>query len=409
MANDENKTPFGGLNIQTIESGLGMIMPGSGDPGGDKKDTEKNQNKAPATGADYFNQKMMIPETEDEIRQFQQKDSKGGKSKEGNEEVTDPEKNKGKGGEDVIIDEDSPLYLHAATLHEEGILPTLDLNELKGKPFNEAMQVLLTKQKEYIDGGRSEYQNSLSERQKEFLEMIELGIPEEQAENTFRYEDAYSKLTDQVLADNEELQKQVIVQALKLQGLNDSKIKLFLKAAETEERVFEEAKDARDGINAYIANEKKRVIDEAKVEQERRDQEEVKLQGDIKSTIDKIDEILPGIKVSANEKTALYNSMTKPVDTKVVDGKRIPVDLVNKTRDKDKIMFDIRLKYFIQLGLFEDKADLSRIMKKVTSSNAQKLAEKLTEEAAAGADKGIKFEKGQKKDEKQKIIFPTFK
>jgi len=101
--------------------------------------------------------------------------------------------------------------------------------------------------------------------------------------------------------------------------------------------------------------------------------------------------------------------MTKPVDTKVVDGKRIPVDLVNKTRDKDKIMFDIRLKYFIQLGLFEDKADLSRIMKKVTSSNAQKLAEKLTEEAAAGADKGIKFEKGQKKDEKQKIIFPTFK
>jgi len=410
MSNDTKKSsPFDGLNIATIESGLGMIIPESGESGGDKGGTEGvKEKKGSVNIADLLKQPMMIPETEEEIRQVQQKQSGSSKKKEESED-SGPEDTKGKGGEDVIIDEDSPLYLHAATLHEEGILPTLDLNEIKGKPFNEAMQILLTKQKEYIDGGRDEYQNSLSPRQKEFLEMIELGIPEEQAEHTFRVEDAYTKLTDQVLADNEELQKNVIVQALRLQGLNDSKIKMYIKAAETEERVFEEAKDARDSINAYIASEKKRIIEEAEAQQELRDKEEERLQKDIKSTIDKLDEILPGIKVSANEKTSLYNSMTKPVDTKLINGQRVPIDLVNKTRDKDKVMFDIRLKYFIQLGLFEDKADLTKIMKKVTSSNAQKLTEKLKEEAAAGADKGVKFEKGQKKDEKVKIIFPNFK
>lgn len=328
----------------------------------------------------------------------------------GSDEVKEDLKTQGKGGEDAIIKEDSPLYLHAATLHEEGILPTLDLESLKGKSFKDGMQLFLTAQKKYIEDGRNEYQNSLTDRQKEFLEMIELGIPQEQVEHQFSIEDAYSKVTDQVLSDDVELQKQIITQGLKLKGLSDTKVQVFLKAAEDGETLFEEAKDAREDINTYIATQKQTSVDAARNAQVEADKREVDLQKEIKTTIEKIDEILPGIKISANEKTKLYDYMTKPVEEKIIGGKKVPIDLINKTRMDNRVLFDLKLKYFIHLGLFKEdnKTDLSKIIKKVTSSNADKLAKRLSEEPSGTSGKGVSFTEQENKGATSKIIFPKF-
>lgn len=408
---NESSNAFSGVDIGTLEKGLGMIMPGAVEASGGKKEPDEGKKETKQSlDLSFFSQKMQIPETADEIAKAAGVSKVEEESGAGSEEVKD-KKEQGKGGEDVIIKEDSPLYLHAATLHEEGILPTLDLESLKGKPFKEAMQLLKDAEKKYFDDAKNEYKNSLNDRQKEYIDLLEIGIPQEQIEHQFSVEDAYSKVTDQVLSDDVELQKNIITQNLKLKGLSDTKVQVFLKAAEDGETLFEEAKESRDSINAYIADEKKKTIETAKLAQTDADKKEVELQKEIKTTIEKLDEILPGVKISASEKTKLYEFMTKPVEEKVVAGKKVAVDLINKTRSENKVLFDLKLKYFINLGLFneDNKTDLTKIMKKVTSSNADKLALKLKEDPGGPDGKGVKFEKEEGNNNKpKKIIFPTF-
>jgi len=406
MSNEKDQAGvFKGLNIESLEKGLGLMMPDVGETKGKEKsepDESGGTSKKGFQGPSIPEGKIMIPETPEEIQK-----AAGVVKDKGSESHEEDDTTKGKGGEDAIIDEDSPLYLHAATLHDEGILPTLDLKELKGKPFSEAMKLFLSAQKEYIDKGRSEYLDSLTDRQREFLEMIELGIPQEQVEHQFTIEDAYSKVTDQVLSDDSELQKNIIMQDLKLKGLSDTKIQVFVKAAEDNDSLFEEAKEARDNINTYIAEQKQSKIEEAKTAQAEADKTEAELQKQIKSTIEKTDEILPGIKLTPNEKTKLNDLMTKPVEEKVINGRKTPINLINKKRMEDRVLFDLKLNYFIQMGLFDPNADLSKLVKKVTSTAAEKLSQKLKEEVTGVQGKGISYEKKDDKGQKKtSIVFP---
>ena len=315
-------------------------------------------------------------------------------------------KEKETGEEDVLITEDSPLYLHAATLHEEGILPTLDLESLKGKKFEDALQIYLDTQKKYIEEGKNEFKNSLSERQKQYLELIEKGIPEDQAEHQFNIEDSYSKITDEVLSDDAELQEQIIINNLKLKGMSDKQVQTFLKAAKEEETLFEEAKDARNDINAYIAKQKQELIKNAEAEERAAEQRDKELQKSIQTVINSTEEILPGIKISANEKTKLYELMTKPVDTVTINGQKVPVNMINKVRSEDRISFDLRLNYFIEQGMFKKDFDLTKLNKKLTSTVATKLSNKLKEEIGGPSGKGLTITKEKKKDEKPRVIFP---
>jgi hypothetical protein len=403
---------FAGVNIEALEKGLGMIMPSGGEPVGKSKEPDEGEKKKETNSLDlsFFSQKMQIPETADEIAKAAGVTKVKEESGAGSDEVKDT-KEQGKGGEDVVIKEDSPLYLHAATLHEEGILPTLDLESLKGKPFKEAMQLFKDAEKKYFEDARNEYKNSLNERQKEYIDLLEIGIPQAQIEHQYSVEDAYSKVTDQALSDDADLQKQIIIQDLKLKGLTDTQVQRSIKASEESETLFEDSKESLGNINAYIADQKKQTIDNARMQQVEADKKEVELQKEIKTTIEKLDEILPGIKISATEKTKLYDVMTKPVEEKVINGKKVAIDLINKTRSDNKVLFDLKLKYFIHLGLFneDNKTDLTKIMKKVTSSNADKLAMKLKEDPGGPDGKGVKFEKEEGNNKRpQKIIFPTF-
>ena len=405
MADTDNNA-FSGFSIESIENDIAIKIPGSGEPGKVKDDPKKNEDGSDkksstinALGFD-FNTKIEIPESPEEIAAIIKGEGGSTEKKEINKTDT--------GGEDAIIKEDSPLFLHAATLYEEGILPTLDLESLKDKPFKEGMQIYLAAQKKYIEDGRNEYQNSLSDRQKEFLEMIELGIPQEQTEHQFTIEDSYGKITDEILADDAEMQKNLIVQNYKLKGISDKKIDVFIKDAENGERLFEESKDALSDINAYIANQKKVSVETAKQRQLEADQKDQELQAKIKTTIEGLTEIFPGIPLSAVEKTKLNDYMTKPVEERIINGVKRPIDIITKTRIEDPIAFNLRTVYFITQGLYDKNTDLSKFTKKNVTSAANKLTNKLKEEPTGGSERGVKIEKNDAGEGKSKFIFPKF-
>jgi len=408
---------FDGTEIQGLDDNFGLIVPGSGEPD-DKKDSEKEKKvdkeiRSPRgfnTGLLDTSTKIQIPETEAEVKAFAEgktgKIEEENKGKAGTEnEEEEGKENQGE-GEDAVITEDSPLFLHAATLKEDGILPTLDPEDLKGKKYSEALKVYFDKMKEYAESTKNEYVNSLTPRQKEFLDMIEKGIPQEQAEHQITIEDAYSKITDEALSNDTELQEQLIVQNFKLKGLSDKQITTFLETSKDKETLFEDAKSAKDEVNAYIANQKDKMLKEAEREQREADEREKTLQKNIKSTVDGLTEILPGIKISAKEKTDLYDYMTRPVEIRNVNGNKVPVSIINKKREEDPISFNLRLIYYIQQGLFDKEVKDTKFEKKLNSNAASKLATKLK-----GGDNipGQGIATPSKKDEKkpEKIIFPN--
>ena len=407
MGLNENKgISFSGFNIETLEKDLAIKLPASGDagikkeiPDPEKKGEDDVIKKSLANNLGFnVNQMIEIPDTPEELAaaKTSKTDDGGSPGKE--------TKNIDARGEDAIIKEDSPLYLHAATLYEEGILPTLDLKSIKDKPFKEGMQAFRDAQKKYFEDGRNEYQNSLTDRQKEFLEMIETGIPQEQVEHQFTIEDSYGKITDEILSDDTQLQKDLIVQNYKLKGISDKKIDIFIKAAENDERLYEESKESLSDINNYIAEQKKASLETARQQQASKDQDEKDLEAKIKTTIEGTTEILPGIPLSASEKTKLNDYMTKPVEERVINGRKIPIDIITKTRLKDPIDFNLRTAYFITLGLFDKNADLSKFVKKTTTTAADRLTNILKE--SPDGTEGLKIEKRETGGQPKKIIFP---
>lgn len=431
-SSETNAGSFGNLTIEDIEAGLSMdlsgIVGGEGSPMADNDEKEKdNTTKALESTDSTFGgidiSKMIeVPITSEDFQSLsedtgdsQETAERDDKTTHGGDSKSKPGASKDTGsdtGKDIAITEDSPLYLHAATLHEEGILPTLNLNELKGKTSDEAFEIIMEAQKKYSEDMANEYKNSLSDRQRSYLELIDKGVSDEYAEHQTSLEESYGKVTDEVLADSEDLQKQIIVQFLNLKGLTERQINGFIKNAETDESLFEEAKDARNAINEYISQRREELIEVQKKEEEARLAKEEELKTKIKDTVGSLKEVLPGISISDKERTRLFDLMTKPVGTVTVDGKNVPVNLINQVRSKDRIMFDLRLNYFIELGMFNKDFDMSKLNKKVTSSAAQKLATKLRQEAGGPSGKGVAM--GKKKEEAQggatdKIVFPDFK
>ena len=415
--NESSAGIFDGTDIAGIDDDFSIVMPGGGDPGKDDgKDKNKDKNddnkdkgggektKTRIPGLD-MGTKIEVPETKEELDLIE-KGSVGSKK---SDDVDDDEDEKNKRGEeeDAIITEDSPLYLHAATLLEDGILPTLKLEEFLGKKYSEALKIYLDKQKTYIEEGRNEYMNSLSERQKDFLEMIDKGIAQEQVEHQFAIEDAYSKVTDEILSDDTELQEQLITNNFKLKGIGDKQIEVFINASKEKETLFEDSKVALDEINAYIKNQKETMVKKAEEEQTAAEVKEKELQKKVKDTIDGLKEIFPGIEISAKEKTDSYEYMTKPVEVRTVNGQKVPVSFINKKREEDPVAFNLKLIYYIQQGLFDKDVKDTKFTKKITSGAAERLSGKFKgEQGVLGQGTNTSVKDKNKKPEK--VIFPKF-
>jgi hypothetical protein len=68
----------------------------------------------------------------------------------------------------------------------------------------------------------------------------------------------------------------------------------------------------------------------------------------------------------------------------------------------DPINFNLKLIYYIKQGLFKKDFDMSKLNKKMTSSAATKLANKLKEEVGGPSGKGLTIDKKKQKDTKIK-------
>src|SRR3990170_132722 len=124
---------------------------------------------------------------------------------------------------------DSPVYLHAAALQENGVLPDFDLKELKDlDPGQSILKINEHIQKQIntsIEEGIEEYKSTVGDKALEFIESLEKGIPFEDLAENYSLDQKYGSIKTKDLEDNEELQEQVYSDLLTMRGFSEAKVK----------------------------------------------------------------------------------------------------------------------------------------------------------------------------------------
>lgn len=252
------------------------------------------------------------------------------------------------------IDISDKLFSFASALAEEGVLTSFN-DETKVESVEDLADLIKGQIKENELAG-------LNDKQKKYLEALEVGIPEE---DFFRSESELEQLnniTKETLEENEELRKALLVDDFKSKGYSDE------KATKLAQRSFDVGEDLEDAIEAKEArvsrikkqeedtiNQRKSQIEEFKKSQAKQS-EELK-----KSVFDESKEIINGIKFNKIVAQKTYDSMTKPVDF-TEDGR--PINKIMKDRLENPVEFEHRLHYVYNLtDGFKDFSKLNKVAK----------------------------------------------
>lgn len=367
-------------------------QPGSGEPGAGGED-DKNKGKPPEK-----------PETL--ITVDTGTEPEAGKTEEGEDE-----KDKSKGGSAPDSERESPVFLHAAALKENGVLPNFDLESLKDLDPAESILKINEHIQSQIDAsikdGVDDYKNGIGNRALEFIENLEKGIPFEAAAENYSLEQQYGSITDNELEKNEELQEAIYRDFLNLKGFSEAKINKLVDMAKEKEELLVESKDGLGEINKAIQEERREMRQTAERRQKEAEERNKKVQEDIKNTVNGIDEMFPGVKVTEADKKEIIKMMTVPAEYEERNGRKIPISTAMQLRKSDPIFYEARLNYLINKGFFEKdlkNLKMDTFLKKQESSAANKLIDRLAGEVKKPGKPAATVDKEE--SEKDNFVFP---
>ena len=271
-----------------------------------------------------------------------------GAENENEEERIDlPENNTTTGGK--RDDDTDGLKLFAKALHENGVLPNLNQEEFDG-----SLESLIGSVGDEITNGISEYKKSLPKEVQYAIENYEEGVPLHTLFAAKAKTFEFNNMDESKLSDDVAIQKRIVTEFLKLKGFNDVKIDKMVGKYDELGDLEEEAKDSLKELKLHYKNEEDKVKKDASAKKIQDEKNSRDLLSGIKTSIDKKDEIIPGIKINKSVKDNLYSSMTEI--SGYGDGGR-PYNKVMELRSKDPVSFDITLHYLMSLGVFDGKWD----------------------------------------------------
>lgn len=422
----QNDDLFGNINMDDFQSDLMTVDVGTGDASTDDtvviedpperkpvEDTETDESKS-QDNPDFDPDKDTI--IVDDSTDSDTEKPATEKEKEKNQAATehDDEDDSKKGGTSDRDENESPVYLHAAALQEEGVLPNFDLESLKDKDPAEAIleinKHIQSQLQDSIKEGVDEFKNGLGQRAKEFIDSLEKGIPFNDLAENYTLEERFSGIDEKALDQNEELQEAVYRDYLSMKGFSDARIERLVSGAKDKDQLADESKDSLGEINQMIVQEREHIKQDAEKRKVDNEKKRTEITEKINSTVEAVKEILPGMELKEAEKKQLIKSMTVPVGyEKMPDGSKRPVSRVMSVRKQDPIAFEMRLNYFIEKGFFDKdlkNKDLQTFMKTSESTAAKRLAEKLKGEQSRNNRSTTGVEGKSSKKENEDFIFP---
>jgi hypothetical protein len=328
-------------------------------------------------------------------------------------------KEKDKKGGSAPNDEgnESPVYLHAAALQEQGVLPNFDLKTLDGlEPEAAILKInehIQTQIDESIQEGIEEYKSTLGEKAKKLVEDLEKGVPFESLADNYTLEERYGSITAKSLEADPELQEQIYSDFLTLKGFSEPKIKKMVEVAKEKETLLEDANDGLKDIQKSIANEKEQLRLDAENEKTAKEERTRKTKEIVQSTVKSTKEIFPGIPVTEEEQKEIVKMLTIPVLYTNKEGKKIPMSAAMAQRAKNPVAFEMKLAYFIKNGFFDDKIKdgaFDVFTKKVETSATKRLGQVLSGDSRTAGRPGSEVDRDKKKKDKEEkegdFVFP---
>lgn len=348
--------------------------------------------------------KKKIPKAEKTEDTQTTEEDKSKVSEEEKEQKTE-DQGKGEGSQEEKI---SPMYLHAAALHESGILPNLDLESLKdlegeafiNKLIDASRDEVNTQVKSQVDA----YKNQFNDDQKRVIEMIEKGVSFDDASNVVYNQLRYESLTEAQIKEDPQLQERLYREFLYVKGHNDKFIERAVKQSKDLENLENDALESQVELTRIAKEEEEGLVAEAEQEKKTREQKNKEMLTKIKENVSSTKEIFEGMELTKTDQDKILEYMTVPVSYINQNGQKIPISKRDEIRMKNPIEYEKRIAYLIHLGYFDEKPKLTKLEKKSETSAVKKLSDILLGKQAPAPGKPI-AESGSK-DKTPKFILP---
>ena len=283
---------------------------------------------------------------------------------EGSQEIVAEDGADDEGGDDSG-DVSSPSIYHdlAAVLKEQGLLSDTEKTKI------DSVDDLVSAFREEIK--KSEYAD-LSDTQKEYLDAIRSGIPQEKYVEHKQEELALNNITSESIEEDAELRRRIILQDLVNQGLADDLAVKFTERSINDGADVEDAIAAIERIKAFNKAKYEESLKEAKAAKLAEQKKIEKKNEDLKNAIMSPDIVFGSYKPTEGTKEAVFKEM----NTVVAQGQDgTPYNKLMKYRADNPIEFDAKLYYLFHLT--NGFQDLKRFEKSGTSSAVSNLEKRL--------------------------------
>ena len=249
----------------------------------------------------------------------------------------------------------------ASELHSKGVLPSLDLESTKIEDTDSLATVI----KGEIDTQAKAY--IISKIGEQGFDALEKGVSLAQYQEHTNTVQQLDNITDDVLEDDLELSKRVVLQDYINQGLTEQRAKHILQKSIDlgEDSLIEDAKQSIVSLKAY----ENLRIEQEKINASQRQAEAVqaqeKIDNDLKQAIYSKKAFIEGLEVNKTIQDKVYKAITQVVGESP-DG--VMENQLMKDRRENPVDFDAKLYYLYELtGGFKD---FSKITTKATSRAA---------------------------------------
>jgi hypothetical protein len=246
----------------------------------------------------------------------------------------------------------------AESLKNRGLLSSLEKEVKTEEDLVEAFKEEI-KKSEFAD---------LNEVQKEYLEALKQGIPDTVIKEHINTRNIFESITDDVLDDDADVRRQVIVQERIATGMTPERAEREFKRIQAAGDEVEEARISRDNLKVREQQEYQLAIEREKQAAIAGEQQAAKQLEDLKQAVYKESTFLGSFKLDEGLKQKVYDSMVKVVGT-TKDG--LPLNTLMKHKLENPVDFETKLYYLYELT--NGFKDISKFTNKATTIASRKL------------------------------------
>ena len=345
------------------------------DSGGSSEDTtEKEQNTSEELDLTSILEETINTEETDESGEEEEEEQTAedvNKDSNGESPAPDSDKSSEKSSDDNV----PATLLFARFLSEQGNLTSFNeedfLKDLEDSDETTALSNLWNKEVEKIREGLLE---DYEEDVKNYLDLVDSGVDPEIAKDTASSKKFFDSINKADLQDDdkEELRKDILRHKYRLTTrFDDKKIEKLIERTVSLGEDIEEAEEAVDELKQYYAEQMVAEKKQAIAEQEKYKELQKNQLKELKEKIDKVEEVVPGIKLTPKVRQDIFEKITKPV--KEINGQ--PVNSIWAKRLEDPFKFDTIIATLDSMGIFDGKWD--KLLKNTKTKTIDDLKKKL--------------------------------